>query len=95
MRKNKYNYFEDDIDEQELQEEIRELVDDFTESQTQEPTVIEHTPKKKSVIHKIVGFFKSVFLGLVLLVTNTYKSIKRDIDDTAEEARVEHLREEY
>lgn len=95
MRKNRYNYFDDDIDEQELQEEIRELVDDFTESQTQETTAIEHTPKKKSVIHKIVGFFKSVFLGLVLLVTNTYKSIKRDIDDTAEEARVEHLREEY
>ena len=47
MRKNRYNYFDDDLDEQELQEEIRELVDDFTESQTQEPTVIEHTPKKE------------------------------------------------
>ena len=33
-------------------------------------------------------------MGLVLLVTNTYKTIKNDIDDTAEEARVEQLKEE-
>ena len=79
MRKKRYNYFEDDLDEQELQEEIQELVDDFTQTQEQETTVLEHTPKKKSAIHRIIGFLKSIFLGLVLLVTNTYKNIKNDI----------------
>lgn len=95
MRKKKYNYFDDDIDEKELQKEIEELVDDFTESQEQVPTLVEHTPKKKSIGHKIAGFFKSIFLGIVLLVTNTYKSIKNDIDDTAEEAKFEELKEQY
>ncbi len=94
MRKKKYNYFDDDLNEQELQEEIQELVDGFTETQEQVPTLVEHTPKKKSVFYKIIGFFKSILLGLVLLVTNTYKTIKNDIDDTAEEARVEQLKEE-
>ncbi len=95
MRKKKYNYFDDDLNEQELHEEIQELVDDFTETQEQVPAVVEHTPKKKSVLYKIIGFFKSIFLGFVLLVTNTYKTIKNDIDDTAEEARVEQLKEEF
>lgn len=95
MRRQKYNYFDDDPEEEKLQEEVQELVDEFTESQEQAPTLIEHKPKKHSVIHKIIGFFKSIFLGLVLLVTNTYKSIKKDIDDTAEEARVEELKEQY
>lgn len=94
MRKKKYNYFDDDLNEQELKEEIQELVDGFTETQERVPTAVEHTPKKKSVIYKIIGFFKSILLGLVLLVTNTYKTIKNDIDDTAEEARVEQLKEE-
>lgn len=94
MRKKKYNYFDDDLNEQELQEEIQELVDGFTETQEQVPTVVEHTPKKKSVFYKIIGFFKSILLGFILLVTNTYKTIKNDIDDTAEEARVEQLKEE-
>ena len=95
MRRQKYNYFDDDPEEEKLQEKVQELVDEFTESQEQAPILIEHKPKKHSVIHKIIGFFKSIFLGLVLLVTNTYKSIKKDIDDTAEEARVEKLKEQY
>ena len=94
MRKKKYNYFDDDLNEQELQEEIQELVDGFTETQEQVPTVVEHTPKKKSVFYKIIGFFKSILLGFILLVTNTYKTIKNDINDTAEEARVEQLKED-
>lgn len=95
MRKKKYNYFDDDLDEQELQEEIEELVDSFEEAQENSPVAVERPTKKKSVIYRIIGFFKSIFLGIILLVTNTYKSIKTDIDDTAKEARVEQLKEEF
>ncbi len=95
MRKKKYNYFDDDLDEQELQEEIEELVDSFEEAQENSPAAVERPTKKKSVIYRIIGFFKSIFLGIILLVTNTYKSIKTDIDDTAKEARVEQLKEEF
>ena len=53
MRRQKYNYFDDDPEEEKLQEEIQELVDGFTESQEQVPTLIEHKAFGHSQNHRL------------------------------------------